>query len=269
MDPLATPQPSTNHSKTDDPKTVIEHLDDLRGIIIKVSIICFIGWVVCFYSAPHILNLLKAPLFKILKQLDYQRDSIFLLNSLHPTGTLMMAVKISLAAGFIVTLPVTLYFTALFIMPALTPKEKKFITAIFCAGAFLFAGGILFCYFIALPISLKFLWGIGKWMNITNSWTLENYVSFTTGFLLAFGIIFEMPSVILLLVKLNIVSYKTLSRQRKIVIVIILVLSALITPPDIITQIIMAIPLIALYEISVSGAYLIWKKSHTTSSLAG
>ena len=181
----------------------------------------------------------------------------------------MMAVKISLASGLIVTLPVTLYFIALFIIPALSKKEKNFITAIFCAGSFLFATGILFCYYIALPISLRFLWNIGQWMNITNCWTLENYVSFTTGFLLAFGIIFEMPSVILLLVKLNLISYKTLSKQRKIVIVIILVFSAFITPPDVVTQIIMAIPLIILYEISVLAAYLIRKKSITNSNLAG
>ena len=268
MDPL-TNKSSTNTSTSDVPKTVIEHLEELRSIIIKISVICFTGWVACFYSAPYILKILKTPLLKILEQLDVSIDSVILLNSLHPTGSLMMAVKISLASGIILTLPVILYFIALFIMPALTSMEKKIIIFIFSAGAFLFVGGIIFCYFIALPISLKFLWKIGAWMNITNSWTLENYVSFTTGFLLAFGIIFEMPCVILLLVKLNILSRKTLINQRKIVIVIILIVSAFITPPDVITQIIMAIPLIALYEISVLGAYFIEKKAKNASKLAG
>lgn len=269
MDLLKTSQSPIKITTSDIPKTVIEHLSDLRGVIIKIAVICFTGWILCFYSVPYILKLLNAPLYKILNQLNYQAGSGFLLNSLHPTGSLMMAVKISFASGFIITLPFTLYFTALFILPALSMKEKRVIIAIFCAGAVLFAGGILFCYFVALPISLKFLWNIAKWMNITNSWTLENYVSFTTSFLLAFGIIFELPCVLLLLVKLNVLSHNILVKQRKIVIVIILIISAILTPPDIITQIIMSIPLIVLYEISVLGASLIEKYFQKDSNLAG
>ncbi len=243
-------------------KSFIDHLSDFRLTIIKIILSLIIGTGVCFYFAPSLLTSLKAPLMKILANLPNDSTPKFILQTLNPTGSFLMAIKISFFCGLLTTLPINLYFLGAFIIPALTKQEKGKIIPAFFIGTILFFLGVLFCYKLVLPISLEFLWNFSDWMEITNNWTIEYYVSFATQFLLIFGFIFELPIVILTLVKLNILSYRILTQYRRYVIVIVFVTAALLTPPDIFTQLLMALPLIVLYEISVLGAFFIDKKKN-------
>jgi len=227
-----------------------------------VAFSLFIGTAICFYFAPSLLASLKIPLIKILGDLPKDSSPKFILQTLSPTGSFLMAIKISFFCGLLTTLPINLYFVGSFIIPALTKQEKGKIIPAFFIGTILFFLGVLFCYKLVLPISLEFLWNFSDWMEITNNWTIEYYVSFSTRFLLIFGLIFELPIVILTLVKLNILSYRILTQYRRYVVVIVFVAAAMLTPPDIFTQLLMALPLIILYEISVLGAFFIDKKKN-------
>lgn len=243
-------------------KSFIGHLSDFRLTIIKIILSLIVGTGVCFYFAPSLLTSLKIPLMKILGDLPDDSAPKFILQTLNPTGSFLMAIKISFFCGLLTTLPINLYFLGSFIIPALTKQEKRKIIPAFFIGTVLFFSGVLFCYKLVLPISLEFLWNFSDWMEITNNWTIEYYVSFSTQFLLIFGLIFELPIVILTLVKLNILSYRILTQYRSYVIVIVFATAALLTPPDIFTQLLMALPLIVLYEISVLGAFFIDKKKN-------
>ncbi|MDX9702821.1 MAG: twin-arginine translocase subunit TatC [Candidatus Auribacterota bacterium] len=255
---------------SDKKQSLVEHLDELRSTIIKIAIVLIAGTAICFYIAPALLGLLKKPLIDMIQTYfpDTAQDAN-LLRSLHPSGAFMVAMKIAFTAGTILTLPLTTYFAGKFIMPALNDQEKKIVKCIFVAGGGLFIAGIVFCYYAALPFSLRFLWSIANWIGITNDWTIENYITFTSRFILLFGVTFETPAVILLLVFAGFLHYQTLKKFRRYVIVAIFIVAAIITPPDVITQIILALPLMILYELSVLGAYVIHKKRLKNSQLAG
>lgn len=251
-------------------KPFVEHLDDLRATIVKVLIVIIIATGICFYTAPYLLSVLKHPLIVMLESYYASYDvHDTLLRSLHPTGAFMMAVKMAFSAGIIITLPLTIYFIAAFILPGLTEPERRSLIRTCIAGGGLFVAGVVFCYYIALPLTLRFLWSTAGWLGISNDWTLENYITFTTRFLLLFGLTFETPAVILLLVSLGILSYHSLQEKRRYVIVAVFVIAAVITPPDVLTQVVLAVPLLILYEFSVWGAYFIHKKQRAGHHLAG
>lgn len=253
-----------------DTKPFVEHLDDLRSTIVKVIVTFMIGTIVCFYFAPQLLSVLKYPLFRIVHDYPNAPALDSMLRSLNPTGAFMMGMKLALICGIIITLPLNLYFIAQFLLPALTKSEKRYLIPVFMTGTFLFLIGLIFCYYAILPFSLKFLWGFARWLKVNADWTLEYYVSFVSQFLLIAGLTFELPIIVLSLVKLNVLSYQFLKTKRRYVIVIIFIVAAVITPqPDAISQLLMAIPLLILYEISVLGAYYIDKKHASSKDLAG
>ncbi len=262
---------NSKHATISDVKRpLVEHLDELRSTIIKTLISILVATAICFYLTPHLMELLKQPLLNMLH--TYYPDNPenhYLLRSLHPSGAFMVAMKVAFSAGFIISLPFVCYFVGKFLIPALSNHEKKLLKYIFLAGGGLFLVGILFCYYIALPFSLRFLWNMADWIGITNDWTIENYITFTTRFLLLFGFTFETPAVILLFVLAGFLRYQHLKKFRRYVIVGIFVIAAIITPPDVITQLILALPLILLYELSVVGSFIIQKYHTKKHSLAG
>jgi sec-independent protein translocase protein TatC len=157
----------------------------------------------------------------------------------------------ALFSGITIASPPCFYFLAQFLLPGLTQKERKYLPSIFVLGSALFLTGILFCYWIALPQSLRFLWRYNEVMGILPLWTIESYISFSILFMLAFGLAFETPLLILSLVKIGILSPSFLREKRRHAIVIIVILAAVLTPPDAFSQILLAIPMILLYEICI------------------
>jgi sec-independent protein translocase protein TatC len=185
------------------------------------------------------------------------------LRSLAPAETFLMSFKLAALAGLIVSLPFILYLIGRFILPALTAAERRLLLPAFLIGGGLFAAGVIFAYALILPVTLSFFWSYTRRLGIRPEWTVGNYVSMVGQMILAFGLAFEFPVVILFLVKLGVVTYDILRKIRPYAVVIILIVAGVLTPPDVVTQVLMAVPLLALYEVCVWMSRMMGKKSVT------
>lgn len=251
--------PQENSSIPDHPsdiqterKPFLDHLEDLRGTLLKIAGAIAVGTVLSFIFASKILAILRFPLTLALKALNRLEMEKEILRSLTPAGGFTLSIKVSFFSGIILALPFCFYFLAQFVNPGLTSKEKKYIFPIFLTGGGLFILGSSLCYGAALPQCLKFFWHYNETLGIVPLWTIENYISFAVFLILAFGVAFEIPLVILALVKFGILSSTTLRKKRRLAIVIIFIAAAVLTPsPDAFTQILLAVPMILLYEICI------------------
>ncbi|MCS6999019.1 MAG: twin-arginine translocase subunit TatC [Aquificaceae bacterium] len=229
-----------------------EHLRELRSRLIKSTLAFLLGAGVAFYFASLIFEILKEPVKRSYPQVE--------LVTLSPTEPLFILLKISLVFGFILSLPVILYQLWRFVEPALYPNEKKLVVPITLLSLLLFLMGGAFSYFVALPMALKFLLGIGlSQLQATPFLSVDLYISFLLKMIVGFGVAFELPVVIVLLQRAGIVSEQQLKAFRKYFIVIAFVAGALIAP-DVTTQVLMAVPLILLYEVSLLAGKLARKK---------
>ena len=167
----------------------------------------------------------------------------------------------SILAGFIVAFPYVLYQLWKFISPGLKTNERKNSGAFIIVSSLLFFLGVLFGYYIISPLSINFL---GTYMvsnQVSNEFDLDSYIGLLRASVLACGLIFELPIIIFFLTKIGLVTPQFLRKQRKVALVIVLILSAIITPPDVASQIIVAIPVVILYEISIFISKFVVKKN--------
>jgi sec-independent protein translocase protein TatC len=182
---------------------------------------------------------------------DAQRLKIDLIN-LSPAGGFVVAFQVAIYGGTVLASPFIFYFVAAFIFPALKLRERKYIYRGLIFGGGLFLLGVAFCYFALMPLALTAAQLYSHWLGFgAFQWRAEDYISFVCRFLLGMGLGFELPVVILTLVKIGVLDYRTLSKARRYVIVINLILGAVLTTPEPITQIVMFVPLQVLYEITV------------------
>ncbi|MGD0260436.1 MAG: twin-arginine translocase subunit TatC [Verrucomicrobiota bacterium] len=180
--------------------------------------------------------------------------------SLSPAGAFLVAVHVAMYAGVLLASPFILYFVASFVFPALKMKERKYIYRGLFYGLGLFLAGVAFCYFVLMPVALTASVKYTEWLGFSVSqWRAEDYISFVCKFMLGMGLGFEMPVVLLVLVKIGILNYTMLSKARRYVIIINCFLGAVLTTPEIITQILMALPLQILYEIAIWVAWY-WER---------
>lgn len=243
-----------------DVKPFLEHLEDFRWTILRMLIALAAATVVCYIFHPQLLKIIVRPLRAATADPEALMERGMLLQALSPTDSFVVSLRISLLAGLVAAMPVLLAYAGGFILPALTRTEKKYIWPATASGFALFVVGVLFSYFIVLPIALRYLWNYSLRMGIVNMWTVERYCAFFVRFVLAFGLAFEMPVVILVLVKLGIVDHSFLKSNRSYVVVGILILAAVLTPPDVFTMLILAGPMILLYEACVWLAKAMEKK---------
>jgi sec-independent protein translocase protein TatC len=181
-----------------------------------------------------------------------------------------VATKVAFYGGLLLSSPFIFYFVAHFVFPALKLREKKYIYRglVFAAGLFLM--GVCFCYFILMPVALAASVQYAEWLGFTaDQWRAEDYVGFVCKFLLGMGLGFELPVVVLTLVKIGVLNYRLLAAGRRYVIVISAVLGAILTTPEVITQILMAVPLYMLYEICVWIAWYWERKEKKREAAAG
>jgi len=178
-----------------------------------------------------------------------------------PAEPFILLLKLSGWAGVIFSFPFVLYFIAEFVFPGLTAKEKRILMPVASSGFLLFLVGLCFCYFLTLPQAMRVMLGVHRMMGVGVAWKLPDYIKFVTQLLLAFGVAFEMPMVILALVKLGLVSSAALRARRRHVIVGIFVVAMFLTPPDVYTQVMLAIPMCVLYEICILVARVIEKRA--------
>lgn len=223
-----------------------EHLEELRDRLIRCFIAVIAGFVVCYIFKEQLFKILTRPLIRVMKQGE---TMIF-------TGipeAFFTYLKVSLLAGIMLAAPFIIYQFWMFVAPGLYKKERRLMVPIVFVSAFFFVGGALFGYFIVFPFGFKFLLGFTS-ENIQAMPSMREYLSFSSKLLLAFGFVFELPIVITFLARLGLVTVPFLKKNRKYALLIFFAGSALLTPPDIVTQVMLSMPLMVLYEISILGA---------------
>lgn len=230
-------------------KSFLAHLEDVRFVLLKSAVALALGMTAALIFTPHILALLKAPLHGLVENPD-----VFL-RSIEVAGAFTATLRIAFWSGLILAAPFLVLIVGAYLMPAMTPNERRAMSGVGVLGILLFAGGVWMGYHYTLPFTLQAMFMMHRWLGIVAEWTLTSYVTFATQLLVAFGLAFELPVVILILGRLHIISSNWLRKYRRHAIVAILVLAAVLTPPDIFSQTLMALPLIILYEGCV---WIIW-----------
>jgi sec-independent protein translocase protein TatC len=189
-----------------------------------------------------------------------QRMHVDLVN-LTPAGGFFVAFQVAFYGGAVMAAPFILYFLAEFIFPALRLREKKYVYRALFIGGGLFLIGVSFCYFVLMPVALAASQMYSQWLGLgAFQWRAEEYISFVCKFMLGMGIGFELPVVILTLVKIGVLNYRTLRAMWRYMIVINLILGAVLTTPEVVTQVLMAVPLYMLYELTVLIAWY-WEQT--------
>jgi sec-independent protein translocase protein TatC len=184
------------------------------------------------------------------------RGNLRLMSALKPTETFMLSMKLSFFAGIIVAFPLLLMFVLQFVLPGLHANEKRILWPSMLIGFGLFLSGVLFAYYAVLPRALLFFYEWSGNLGVSNDWRIGEYISFATQFTLLFGLSFELPVVVMVFVKLGLLTYDMMSKTRSYAILAIFVAAAVITPtPDAFTLILMALPMLILYEICI---WLAW-----------
>ncbi|MGM0421110.1 MAG: twin-arginine translocase subunit TatC [Bacillota bacterium] len=222
--------------------TLIDHLTELRKRIIISFVSIIIFSIIAYFFSEHLIGYLSQPV----------GDLVFL----SPAEAFLTYIKVSILGGVIAALPIILFQFWKFILPALYQNEKKFFYIILPSSIIMFYLGVIFGFIIVMPLGMKFLLGFGN-VDLEPLISLGFYFSFLLAFLLPFGLIFELPLVLNLLIKIGITSVDSLSSMRRYIIIIIFVIGAILTPPDVITQLMLALPLIILFEGSLLIAKLI------------
>lgn len=253
---------------------ITAHLDELRKTIVLSLSVVVVAACVCFYFSEDIFRQLTFPLRYTLGftwdapyiSLVPSQFGDFELNVLRPAEALWTHIKIAIVGAIVITLPVIFYEIWKFVAPGLMKKEKKYILPFVFATTFLFMIGALFCFIIVLPFAVNFLLTY-KMENLQINWTLGYYIDFCLKFILAFGIIFEVPVVLVFLTRMGIVTPDTLAKNRKYAIVMAFVAAALLTPtPDAFNQTLMALPIILLYEAGILASRILDRKKKDIGS---
>lgn len=228
--------------------SVLGHIDELRRRLVKSVIAIAIGAVISFIFRDYIIYILKLPAGNV---------SLQAIEMTEMMGTYM---RVSLIGGIILTMPYLTYHLIMFVSPALTRKEKKHVYIILPWIALMFAVGVVFGYFILVPPATRFLLTFGSSVAEIQP-RVGNYINLISRLLLAMGLVFEMPVITTFLTRIGVLKPKWLSDKRKIAIIFSFVLAAIITPTfDPINQILVAIPLVALYELSILLSRIVQKK---------
>jgi len=238
----------------DDEKKIpfTSHLEELRRRLIVCFIAVGTGFVLSYGFKEKLFQILTRPLIGVMKTGD---KLIF-------TGlpeAFFTYLKVAFLSGIILATPIIFYQFWMFVAPGLYDKEKRLMLPIVFLSTLFFLGGSFFGYFIVFPYGFKFFLGFASEI-IRPLPSMREYLSFASKLLLAFGVVFELPLIITFLAKLGIVSVSFLKKNRKYAVLLFFVGAAILTPPDVVTQIMMALPLMVLYEISIVGARIFGKK---------
>ncbi len=232
-----------------------EHLGELRDRLVRSFIAVGVGFVCAYFFKEQLFEILTAPLVEAMSETGNAK-LIF-------TGlpeAFFTYLKVSLLTGIIAATPVLFYEFWMFISPGLYRDEKKYIIPIVLLSIFFFVLGSSFGYFIVFPYGFKFFLGFAT-ETIHAMPSMKEYLGFASKMLLAFGFVFELPLVLTFMARMGLVNVDFLKKNRKYALLLFFVGAALITPPDVVTQIMMALPLMILYEISIIGAKVFGKKA--------
>jgi len=228
--------------------SLLDHLQELRRRLIRSIIAIAVASAIAFIFYDWIFYILKLPT---------QGINLVYIEMTEMLGTIM---KVCLTAGIILAMPYLVYEGIMFVAPALTPREKKYVYVILPWIALMFMGGVVFGYFVLIPPATRFLISFGADIASPEI-RVGNYVAVVARLLLAIGIVFEMPVITTFLARLGVLKPQWLARHRRLAIIFAFILAAIITPTfDPINQSLVAIPLIVLYEMSIWLARLVYKR---------
>lgn len=233
-----------NRIPDDEPKSFLEHLDELRATIIWSAGVYIAAVIAACFFAPRIIAFLQGPL----KSIDNIDPDKFII-SIDVSEPFMIWMKVAIWSGLLLALPLIIFIIGSFVIPGLTIRERRVVKGALASAAGLFFVGTWMCYRFTLPVALNvMLWIPGKLGLSVPGWTLGSYTVFVLRLLVAFGLAFELPVVVYSLGSLGIISSKQMQEKRNHVIVGLMVLAMILTPQDPWTMLMMAIPLILLYE---------------------
>ena len=252
-------QDTTNKNDTNDEEeqsgsemTFLEHLEELRWRIIYSLIGLVVGTIICWIFIDYLVDVIL---------LKPARDSGASLQNLKPFGQLFLYFEIAIIGGIVLSIPNIFYQFWKFISPALRHNERKYISSIVIFSSICFIVGIIFAYYGMLPLTLKFATKFGT-SAIKNEFAIDEYFNIIISVMLAAGVVFELPMISFFLTKLGILTPKFMIKYRKHAIVVIMVLAAVLTPgTDPVSQIVLAVPLVLLYEISIFISKLSLRKN--------
>ncbi len=244
--------------EADSTKPFLDHLEDLRWTLFKMGVTLVATMMACFAFRSTLIHFVQAPLNAI------DPRAVSTLRTLAVTDSIMISFQLAFYAGLVLSFPLLLFFLAQFVLPALTPKEQRYVLPGIGTGFILFLSGVSFCYTVVLPKTLAFFFQDTLKQGWMPSWTVRDYFSFVTQITITFGIAFELPVAVLVLVYFRVFSVAFLRRTRAYAIVIILVFAAVIAPtPDPLTFLSLALPMCFLYEICIWLSMLVERRRVT------
>jgi sec-independent protein translocase protein TatC len=234
--------------------TLTEHLEELRWGLLKSLIAIAIASIICYFFSDLIFGIVVAPLRQ-----NLQPGQNLIGTSV--TEAFFVEIKVAVAAGVLFSCPVVFYQIWRFIAPGLTGAEKKWLLPFVALATLFFLAGVYFCYRIVLPIAFQYFIEQYETMGVSPAIRIGEYFTFFFRLVLAFGVTFELPVFTFFLVRLGIWDYRFMIRSFRYAILAIFVIAAMLTPtPDIINQSLLALPMLALYVLSIGVAY-IWRRT--------
>jgi sec-independent protein translocase protein TatC len=238
--------------KEDERQPFLSHLEELRKRLIRCAIAVGVGFVVSYIFSEKLFTLLVSPL----KDRLPEGDRLIFTNL---PEMFLTYIKTAFITGILLASPVIFYQLWMFIAPGLYQNERRYVIPFVLFSTILFIGGSLFGYFVVFPFGFRFFLGYAN-DSIQALPSVKQYFSFSTKLLFAFGIVFELPVVIFFLSRMGLVTADFLRKKRKYAILLTFALGAVLTPPDVITQCMMAVPLLLLYELGIFIAMISEKR---------
>lgn len=227
--------------------SLVGHLGELRKRLIIVSIAIMLGATLSYTYIDIIIDLIVKPA----KNLEF----IYL----SPPELFLAYIKISIVVGVVVASPIVILQMWLFIKPGLKKQERKYLLFALFMGIVFFLIGTAFAYLVIIPMTIDFFIRMSV-EAIEPQFSIANYISFCSSLLLSFGLVFQLPLLMILLTQLNLASASTFKKYRKIFILLICVVAAVLTPPDVVSQVLMAGPMVLLYEFGIGVAAIIGRR---------
>jgi sec-independent protein translocase protein TatC len=244
-----------NSKATESKLTLLDHLTELRSCLIRSLLALAAGMLLCLYFSKEIFRFLQQPLLDVMPT-----GSGFIATS--PLEAFLTYLKVALLSGVFLSSPFILYQVWRFVAPGLYLKEKRVAATFVTFSSLFFVGGALFGYYVIFPVGFRFFVSALAGTEIQFLPQMKDYLGFISKMLLTFGFVFEMPLILILLAKIGLVHREMLTRARRYVLVLMFLIAGMLTPgPDVLSQFLLAVPLLVLYELSVLGVWVMERKS--------
>lgn len=225
------------------------HLEEFRKTLVRAAVVILLGMAACAYFVPWMTDVLREP------AQGYIDSGQIVLQHSEVTAGFKMWFTLALWGGILLSMPALMFIVGSFILPGIKDSERKLFQRVSGFSGILFIAGVVLGYKVTLPLAMKVMLGFTSRLGGEAIWNYQRFIGFTLQVLLGFGVAFQLPILIILLGKLGILTARQLMEKRRHVVVGLFILAMLLTPPDIMTQVLMAIPLILLYEFCIWFLY--------------